>query len=249
MPPQLIQFLYQEHHRKAVYTMTYKSSDFKPGDKVRLTIEGYVYGAATNGLSLTTDPTNGSGAHPNSTFSSAWPSYSSPMIPKVEMLEAAYVPQPGDVALWRAQTHLDIDTTVVFCQITPKHSGWYMSGYGTMISIPDVDHTSSRFQLMVRDGKPVPATSQHAPESRSDCPAGPERQAVLDNYAPKQGDVGIYKTASGASITVSYRRNDRYPNNTCGWYQANGVESKAAHRDPSFQLVLRDGILQEGVNV
>lgn len=219
------------------------------GDKVRVTLEGYVYGAASNGVSLTASPTDGTN-RPTDKVEMMWPWNSSVSFsPTVEIIEAAYVPQPGDVALWRAQTHLDIDTTVVFCQITPKHSGWYMSGYGTMISIPDVDHTSSRFQLMVRDGKPVPATSQHAPESRSDCPAGSERQAVLDNYAPKQGDVGTYKTASGASVTVSYRRNDRYPNNTCGWYQANGVESKAAHRDPSFQLVLRDGILQEGVNV
>lgn len=155
----------------------------------------------------------------------------------------AYTPQPGDVALWQLYPDKGSrQVMVTCCQVATARRGWYMSGVDALIQV-EVDHTSDRFQLMTRDGKTVPAKPQVAPR-----PA-PERQAVLDDYRPRLGDVGIFKSGSGTSVVVTYRVSGTYAHGPRAWMTADGRTMDDAHGDPTFQLVLRDGQLQEGVNV
>lgn len=157
-----------------------------------------------------------------------------------EVLQAAYVPQPGDLAQWKSKETPGIATPVIFLLTAARPTGcWYMTGVTAMVSMPDVDPLSDRFTLMVSGGKPVLRPSELTSE----------RQAVLDNYCPKQGDVGTYRAASGGLVTVVFRVDDRYIRDTPTWRQTNGLLAQNAHEDPTFTLVLRGGVLQEGVNV
>lgn len=211
-----------------------------PGDKVRVTIEGYVYGPATNGISIT--PTPADGGHIPQRVQMYWDyDYPAESTPTVEILEAAYVPQLGDVALWESEDKNDPPTMVTYCQVTSEHKGWYMGGYSysTLIST-NVDYRSPRFRLVARDGQTVSYTPKAAPSQES---------FEEDRYVPRAGDVGTYRTASGTVVTVVYRRHDATPHGPRDWYSTRGVQSTAAHKDKSFQLILRDGVLQEGINV
>lgn len=69
------------------------------------------------------------------------------------------------------------------------------------------------------------------------------------SYTPKIGDVATYRSSSGFVVSIHYRRDGRRRPDDLGWFQANGAAIPNAEKDPSFQLILRDGKLQEGINI